>query len=225
MLREQAVDQAVVALNGRRKAYLEALLIYQDLLNHKSKLDQTSLGSTWVGSMALAFQQSHLRQRVAQLTEEKRMSKLLALTASAGFAFALMLAGFLTAMVSPQAAIADDTVHVHTVDEKGVTKPIRLVGPGPGYPEMPKEEKVEGSVVVRVVIGPTGQIGNAEVLQSIGPRFDQAVLDVLPDWRFEPATLDGEPISVRYHLTFRFRLDDKNDDTNQGETQKEAASR
>ena len=210
VLREQAVDQMAVELTGCRKAYLRALLLYTGPAPLNVSQARTASLS---GSTALAFQQSHLRQRVAQLTEEPNMSpnmsKLYPWTLSAGFAVALISAVLLMVLASPQAVLAGAAESVYSVDDQGVTKPIRLEGPAPAYPEVPREEKVQGVVVVKTVIGPAGRIEKADVLKSIGPVFSQAVLDVLPQWRFEPATLNGEPISVQYNLTFNFRLKEK----------------
>ncbi len=36
--------------------------------------------------------------------------------------------------------------------------------------------------------------------------LDQAAVDAIKKWRFEPATLHGKPVAVYYNLTVNFRL-------------------
>jgi periplasmic protein TonB len=37
--------------------------------------------------------------------------------------------------------------------------------------------------------------------------LDQAALDAVRQWKFEPATRAGEPVDVYYNLTVNFRLE------------------
>jgi TonB family protein len=36
--------------------------------------------------------------------------------------------------------------------------------------------------------------------------LDQAALDAVRQWRYEPATLRGQPVAVAFHLVVRFEL-------------------
>lgn len=36
--------------------------------------------------------------------------------------------------------------------------------------------------------------------------LDQKALEAVREWKFEPATLDGEPVAVYYNLTINFTL-------------------
>lgn len=119
---------------------------------------------------------------------------------------------FLIALLLPLALVPavnaaeaeEDPIHVV---EGEVEKPVRVGGPLPGYPELPKEERIEGTVVARVVIEKDGTIGDAEIVESLRDDFDARTLEVLRQWTFEPATLDGEPVRVYYHLTVNYVLE------------------
>lgn len=93
--------------------------------------------------------------------------------------------------------------------EGDVVKPQRLSGDAPAYPPLPKEEKIEGQVIVRSTINLSGEIEAVEIMTSPGPAFDAEVRKALQTWRFTPATLDGQPVKVHYFLTINFNLDSK----------------
>ncbi|HSK10137.1 MAG TPA: energy transducer TonB [Vicinamibacterales bacterium] len=58
--------------------------------------------------------------------------------------------------------------------------------------------------IVEVVIGSTGAIESASVLQSFGSLLDPAVLQSVQSWRYRPATRAGSP--VRYRRVVRIVL-------------------
>ena len=53
---------------------------------------------------------------------------------------------------------------------------------------------------VEAVIGEDGMV-RAACLASGDPRWGQALMDAVRQWRFEPATLDSRPVAVRFVIT------------------------
>jgi TonB family protein len=51
--------------------------------------------------------------------------------------------------------------------------------------------------VVEIVIDETGRVESAVVRRSMNPRYDKLILTASRNWRYKPATLDGEPIKFR----------------------------
>jgi TonB family protein len=103
-------------------------------------------------------------------------------------------------------------------DETRVSPPRRISGPVPEYPEDARKEHVEGTVVIQAVIAEDGTISQTRVLHSLTPSLDRVSEESIRQWTFEPATLDGEPVSVFYNLTINFRLDrDEKVDKGDGE--------
>lgn len=88
------------------------------------------------------------------------------------------------------------------------TQPRPRAGNRP--PTVPKEavqKRLRGHVVLRMVIDAEGVVQDARILES-EPRgvFDEAVLQVAPSWRFQPATYKGRPVTLRVDQTIRFDL-------------------
>ena len=93
------------------------------------------------------------------------------------------------------------------VVEGEVAKPRATMKVAPEYSESARKARITGTAVVRAVIGADGSIRDAWVTEKLEDSLDQAALDAVRQWAFEPATLDGEPVSVYYNLTINFRLD------------------
>ncbi len=75
------------------------------------------------------------------------------------------------------------------------------------YPTEARMKKIEGTVVVRFVVGTKGEICNARVERGIGGGCDEEALRVvngMPAW--EPGRQGGKPVAVWFALPVRFVL-------------------
>ena len=75
----------------------------------------------------------------------------------------------------------------------------------PVYPEIAKESKVEGCVILEVTTDINGEVQRAKVLRSI-PLLDQAAIDAVRQWVFEPVIIDGQRKGVILTVSVEFRL-------------------
>ncbi len=75
----------------------------------------------------------------------------------------------------------------------------------PDYPESARLTGKEAKVVLKVVIGIQGQVGHLQVLKGEEP-FISAALAAVKTWKYQPATLEGSPISVFKIITITFSL-------------------
>lgn len=94
----------------------------------------------------------------------------------------------------------------------GMTGPLILPGGGyqvpPRYPEAARRVGIEGTTVLKVRIREDGGVGDVIVAQSAGAvALDQAAVDAVQRWRFEPARRGGHPVAVWVSLPVRFRLE------------------
>ncbi|HTV58525.1 MAG TPA: TonB family protein [Verrucomicrobiae bacterium] len=84
-----------------------------------------------------------------------------------------------------------------------VKEPHLVFAPPPIYPENALEVNVQGDVVIQAVIDKKGSVADAHVVS--GPiMLRQAALAALRRWKYQPSTLDGQPVSVQMLVTIRF---------------------
>ncbi|HET8550229.1 MAG TPA: M56 family metallopeptidase, partial [Bryobacteraceae bacterium] len=77
----------------------------------------------------------------------------------------------------------------------------------PVYPASAKARGVEGTVLMRAVIGRDGNILNLEVLNTdIDADLVTAAKDAVSKWRYEPTLLNGEPVEVVTEIEVNFTL-------------------
>ncbi len=77
------------------------------------------------------------------------------------------------------------------------------------YPIQAIKAQVSGTVPVEVHIDESGKILRAQVLRSLGFGLDEEALRLvsqMPDW--EPAKLEGMPVSAKITVPIRFRMAD-----------------
>jgi len=60
-------------------------------------------------------------------------------------------------------------------------------------------------VILQARIGPDGHVTNARVLRSI-PLLDQAAMDAVLQWEYQPTLLNGRPVPVLITVTINFTL-------------------
>jgi len=87
-----------------------------------------------------------------------------------------------------------------------VVPPVRIYAPNPQYTGRARQARLQGVVIVQTVIDKEGHVTSAKVLKGLGMGLDESAAKTLRKWRFEPATLHGEPVAVYYNLTVTFRL-------------------
>lgn len=93
----------------------------------------------------------------------------------------------------------------HIVDGL-ITAPKRLDGPNPRYPEQARAEGINGVIVLDCVVAEDGSVREIEVKRSTANVLSEAAVEAVEQWIFEPATLEGVPVAVRYVVTVNFQL-------------------
>jgi protein TonB len=94
-------------------------------------------------------------------------------------------------------------------------KPIRVGGDvqasklikkvEPVYPELAKEARVSGIVILQVTINAEGLVEDVKVLRG-NPLLDDAAVEAVRQWVYTPTTLNGEPVPVVATVTVNFTL-------------------
>ena len=83
--------------------------------------------------------------------------------------------------------------------------PIRLVNVDPEYPEEAQSARIEGVVILEIVIGVDGRVIQTQVIESV-PGLDQAAIDAASQWQYEPVLLNGEPVEAVMNVYINFTL-------------------
>ncbi|MBR0656852.1 energy transducer TonB, partial [Plastoroseomonas arctica] len=80
--------------------------------------------------------------------------------------------------------------------------------PTPPYPSSSRLAGREGTVAVRIEVGPDGSVTNVLLTGSAGdPALDDSALATIRRWRFRPATRDGVQVAATVTTNVHFRLD------------------
>jgi protein TonB len=97
----------------------------------------------------------------------------------------------------PPTASADD----------GLTPPRILTRKEPVYPINARRLRVEGTVLLNVLVGTDGRVREVKVLEADGGKLlSPAAVDAVRQWTFSPATRNGQPVQCWHKVPIRFAL-------------------
>lgn len=78
-------------------------------------------------------------------------------------------------------------------------------GPLPKYPRQAKKARIEGTVVLDVVIGQTGDVIHLTVLS--GPlELRKSAVDAVSQWKYRPYLEYGRPVTVESRVDVVYSL-------------------
>jgi len=117
---------------------------------------------------------------------------------------------------APIAASTGDILNYHAVPPPppanfaragGDVQQARLIRTVPPiYPGLARSSRVKGDVVVDALIDTAGNVTNVKV--TSGPvLLQQAAIQAVHQWKYEPARLDGQPVAMHLSLIVKFRLE------------------
>jgi protein TonB len=89
------------------------------------------------------------------------------------------------------------------MDYDSPPRPIKITRPQ--YPQEAFVKKIEGTVVVEILIDSQGRVVRARVIQSV-PLLDAAALQTVYQWIFQPAVKHGRPVPTIAHAPVAFRI-------------------
>jgi TonB family protein len=140
-----------------------------------------------------------LETRVRQILDAKRNRS------RAGISARIAIALIAAALLIPLTAIGQDD-KVYKIGEPGLTPPSVISKTEPQYTPEAKDQKVQGTVVMRMVIDRDGIAQDIAVVQSLDEGLDQSAVDAVSHWHFAPAKKDGKPVRVFATIEVNFRL-------------------
>jgi periplasmic protein TonB len=86
-----------------------------------------------------------------------------------------------------------------------IKEPKKLKTVNPVYPDIAKQARVQGVVILECTISPQGKVTDVKVLRGI-PLLDASAIDAVKQWVYTPTLLNGVPVPVIMTVTVNFRL-------------------
>jgi TonB family protein len=88
----------------------------------------------------------------------------------------------------------------------GVSAPQLLERHEPSYTEEARAARVQGTVLLNVVVMPDGTTGQIKVLRSLDVGLDQRAVEAVSTWKFKPGIKAGSPVPVQATIEVSFHL-------------------
>jgi TonB family protein len=88
----------------------------------------------------------------------------------------------------------------------GVSAPLPIYKPEPEYSSEARLAKLQGTVILSLIVGIDGKAHAIQVARSLGMGLDERAIEAVRQWRFDPAKKDGKPVPVAVDVEVSFRL-------------------
>ena len=93
---------------------------------------------------------------------------------------------------------------VYVTDE--MTKPELVSYVEPEYSKEARAARIQGVVILEAVVDERGDVTVEKVLKGLSHGLTEAAVAAVQGSKYEPATLNGQPVAVYYNLTVNFQL-------------------
>jgi TonB family protein len=88
-----------------------------------------------------------------------------------------------------------------------VSVPELVSSPPPTYSEEGRKAKIEGLVVLVLIVDEKGNPTNFRVISGLGMGLDEKAIQAVKGWKFEPAFgEDGKPVAAKIAVEVEFHL-------------------
>jgi protein TonB len=88
----------------------------------------------------------------------------------------------------------------------GVSAPTVIHEVHPSYPPDALRERIQGSVVVELVVTTDGLPAAIRVIRPLSSDLDEAAVRAVREWRFNPGRLGQTPVNVRVTIILDFTI-------------------
>jgi protein TonB len=110
-------------------------------------------------------------------------------------------------VIEPQLAPGEvETLTVAGSGDRVRREAVVMSNTEPVYPAMAREANVDGTVHVLAFVDSTGTVQRTRVKRSDTELLNEAALDAVRQWRFQPVTHGGRVVSFWVEIPVRFRL-------------------
>ena len=88
----------------------------------------------------------------------------------------------------------------------GITPPALIKQVRPNYTKDALAKKVQGPVVLEVVILAEGKVGPVRILQGLSAGLNQKAIECVRQWLFVPGKFKGQPVDVIAEIEVNFSI-------------------
>jgi TonB family protein len=94
------------------------------------------------------------------------------------------------------------------IQNDGIALPVPVRSVKPSYTAAAMDARIEGKVLLSVVVLEDGNVGEVTVTESLDKEYglDTQAVEAAKQWLFKPGTKDGKPVPVRVTLEMTFTL-------------------
>jgi TonB family protein len=86
------------------------------------------------------------------------------------------------------------------------SQPVPVYRPDPSYDEKARKKKIQGTVILSVVVGADGIPYDIKVVKPLDPGLDKKAVEAVSTWRFKPGMKNGHPAAMKAQVEMNFRL-------------------
>lgn len=86
------------------------------------------------------------------------------------------------------------------------TAPSLIKSPPPKYSKKARRNKIQGIVVLWLIVGADGIPRDIRVARSIGYGLDEEAIKTVKKWKFRASTFNGQPVAVQVNVEVAFHL-------------------
>jgi len=111
-------------------------------------------------------------------------------------------------LVAPKHLIIPKQIITTNAHVKIEAKPDYIQNPPPPYPELAKQMRQEGLVLLKVDVNSQGLPIKIDILKSSGFQLlDQAAFKAVSHWKFQPGRMGDLPVESTVTVPIKFRLE------------------
>jgi TonB family protein len=184
---EHAADDATLAAGVQAPDYADRLMAVARQLSGRSP-----------DAAVAMVRKPALTSRIAAILDTARTRTGASVSARIGVVLAAV------ALLVPLSAFQNR--NVYHVGEDGVASPSVTYKVEPSYTPEAKEAKIQGGVVLNLVVNAQGRADDIKVTQSLDPGLDANAVAAVSQWLFKPGMKDGQPVDVAVTIEINFRL-------------------
>jgi bla regulator protein blaR1 len=201
--RERACDEEVTMVDDNREGYAEALLRVCRFC-----LAAPAIGAARAGGADLAHRIDRiLEPPPAPLSRLVRTTLVTIALLVAGVPMAGGAVGAAQDATGKLPAAAGQAKETEAErPSKDVRSPRLIKETKPVYPDSAKVARIQGNVLLELVVSVDGLPEDIKVTKSLHPDLDAEAVKALEKWRFTPGTKDGKPVRVRVDVEMTFTL-------------------